>query len=549
MCTVDGVCVFPDCLPILDCRDMSSELVLAAVTRAFLHTAGNDVDQLKHLLLASTDPNEAITANAAGGGTPMRAAIANGSLACLQVLLEAGADPNGGTRLQHHSALLHAVCLASNEPAHSLPTRLSVMQMLLCAGACPNEDNRVELFPPERRSSVRNPLKMAMVFHANASVIRLLHMFGACLCGDASAWLDDLTPAFRTKAFMHAKAVFVACLECTPCMMACAFGCACAGAQDGFVCKMVLECAFQCAHGVQLGGLFERFAYCAGGARKKGRRDLCWCSIHECAADGGIPEVEWEQDVGGGASVDDVGGVGVDALFGIECPEPRPHSSNFERGGVLAEEHRCFAEPEGGFFVCVVECVSSFVWLLGVARALALVRVWVCAVDADQDIARALRGLVGAALGCQVAGCEELECGFGCVPNAPQCVHQVLHVDADGRDATGRLQGDHAEPDELVVSDGGVCLVALEGVAFEHERHACSAAGQHGMPLLVVLEGQEAIHQPARVLGPHRQHFAWQEEMGVGDGEHIREELLRGRRGHNAPPHINSKRSMIFALP
>ena len=68
-----------------------------------------------------------------------------------------------------------------------------------------------------------------------------------------------------------------------------------------------------------------------------------------------------------------MGWVRVDALFGVECPEPRPYFSNIACYRVLAEEHRCFAEPQGGLFVSVVERVASLVWLEVVARALALV--------------------------------------------------------------------------------------------------------------------------------------------------------------------------------
>ena len=58
--------------------------------------------------------------------------------------------------------------------------------------------------------------------------------------------------------------------------------------------------------------------------------------------------------------------------------------------------------------------------------------------------------------------------------------------------------------------------------------HACPhrpTSGSHSFSFGL----KDAICQPTRVRGPHRQHFSWQEETGVGDGGHIREGLRRRR--------------------
>ena len=193
-----------------------------ALTEAFVHAATGDVDVLRQPLSSHADPNEA---NGIGGGTAIQAAIANGDEGCLEVLLANNANPNGSARLQHFSALQHAAFLASSveSDAWCFPRRLRVVEMLLCAGANPNQGgSNVDDFEPfatRCRSAHHNPLVTALALHSPSEVVRVLCTFGATPSGDLSARFAEHRghPARRP-----AKATLMACLERTPFMIACA---------------------------------------------------------------------------------------------------------------------------------------------------------------------------------------------------------------------------------------------------------------------------------------------------------------------------------------
>jgi len=215
-CTAFAACA--DSVPFAFVSDtnLSVEAIVKAFTQVFVRTATDDVDVLRQLLFSASpaDPNEV---NPTGGGTAIQAAITNGSVDCLQMLLSAGADPNGSTRLQHYSALQHAVSIASLVGADEdrYPHRLSIIKMLLVAGANPNVNNNVDTFcVASSNHGLHNPLEAALAFWADPSIVRLLRIFGATLVGDVSAWFDRAHPGS-----LSAKSD-LSCLQLTPFMAA-----------------------------------------------------------------------------------------------------------------------------------------------------------------------------------------------------------------------------------------------------------------------------------------------------------------------------------------